>query len=214
MSDAAADSGDPLDETNDPTQIGPDGADDQARNPGGEPPENPAPEPAFPEDEGNIVEHRPPSVKTRLYRQVWRTRRWLKKREKLIGDGYVQWYLIGDAVQHPKFVKPKRKGGGIPELDHNGETYLFPRSALVPSEDGGWVCIHREGEADPINIRDPARLSLRADELKEYLDLRVSSSAPGLLDGLGLDMGDFIKIAIAGVIAFAAFQQVSGGGGL
>jgi hypothetical protein len=83
---------------------------------------------------------------------------------------------------------------------------------MVPSEDGGWVCMHREGEADPINIGDPARLSIPSDELKEYLDLRVSSSAPGLLDGLGLDTGDLIKIAIAGLIAFAAFQQVSGGG--
>jgi len=190
----------------------PDEPDDQPRDPGGEPPENTDSDPEFPDDEGDVVELRPPSVKTRTWRQIWRTRRWLKKREKLIGDGYVQWYRIGDAVPHPKFVKPKRKGGGIPELEVDGETYLFPRDALVPSEEGGWVCIHREGEADPINIRDPVRLSIPSDELKEYLDLRVSSSAPGLLDGLGLDMGDFIKIAIAGVIAFAAFQQVSGGG--
>ena len=212
MSGAEADSGDPFAEMGDADDPAPDGPDDQPRNPGGEPPEDPVPEPEFPEDEGQVVELRPPSVKTRTWRQIWRTRRWLKKREKLIGDGYVQWYRIGDAVPHPKFVKPKRKGGGIPELEVDGETYLFPRDALVPSEEGGWVCIHREGEADPINIRDPVRLSIPSDELKEYLDLRVSSSAPGLLDGLGLDMGDFIKIAIAGVIAFAAFQQVSGGG--
>ena len=190
----------------------PDGPDDEPRNPGGEPPEGADPDAEWPAGEGQIVDHRPPSVKTRTWRQIWRTRRWLKKRQKLIGDGYVQWYLIGDAVPHPKFVKPKRKGGGIPELEHNGETYLFPRDALVASEEGGWVCMHREGEADPINIADPARLSIPADELKEYLDLRVSSSAPGLLDGLGIDSGDLIKIAIAGIIAFAAFQQMTGGG--
>lgn len=192
--------------------VEPKATDDQPRDPGGEPPEDTDPDPEWPDDEPQLVEHRPPSVKTRTWRQIWRTRRWLKKRQKLIGDGYVQWYLIGDAVPHPTFVKPKRKGGGIPELDHDGETYLFPRDALVPSEEGGWVCIHREGEADPINIRDPARLSIPSDELKEYLDLRVSSSAPGLLDGLGIGTGDLIKIAIAGLIAFAAFQQVSGGG--
>lgn len=185
---------------------------DPPRDPGGEPPEDGGAESPRPKDDEHIVEHRPPSVDTSFWRQWWRTRRWLKKREKLIGDGYVQWYLIGDAVSQPKFVKPKRKGGGIPELEHNGETYLFPRAALVPSEDGMWTCVHREGEADPINIRDPARLSIPSDELKEYLDLRVSSSAPGLLDGLGLDAGDLVKIAIAGIIAYAIFQQVVGGG--
>jgi len=185
---------------------------DQRRDPKGSPPEDGETDGDWPADEGQVVELRPPSVDTSFWRQWWRTRRWLKKREKLIGDGYVQWYLIGDAVGQPKFVKPKRKGGGIPELDHDGETYLFPRQALVPSEDGMWVCIHREGEADPINIRDPARLSLPSDELKEYLDLRVSSSAPGLLDGLGIDSGDLIKIGIALIIGFAVFQQMSGGG--
>jgi len=190
----------------------PAGGDVGPDNPGGEPPEDTDPEPEFPEEEGNVVELRPPSVDTSFPRQWYRTRRWLKKREKLIGDGYVQWYLIGDAVAQPKFVKPKRKGGGIPELDHDNETYLFPRKALVPSEDGMWTCIHREGEADPINIRDPARLSIKADELKEYLTMRVSSSAPGFFDGLGLDMGDLIKIAIAGLIGYAMFQQFAGGG--
>lgn len=165
----------------------------------------------WPPDE-QIVEHEPPRMNTRAWRQLWRTRKWLKKREKLIGDGYVQWYLIGDAVSRPKFVKPKRKGGGVPELDYNGETYLFPEDAKVPSADGMWTVMHREGEADPINIRDPVRLSIPADELKEYLDLRVSSSAPGLLDGLGLDSGDLIKIAIAGIIGYAVFQQIAGGG--
>ena len=202
----------PLFDGDEPPDPRPRAPDDQPADPKGDPPEDPDPEPEFPEDEGQIVEHRPPSVDTTFWRQWYRTRRWLKKREKLIGDGYVQWYLIGDAVNQPQFVKPKRKGGGIPELDYEGETYLFPRQALVPSEDGMWVCIHREGEADPINIRDPARLSLPSDELNEYLDLRVSSSSPGLLDGLGIDSGDLVKIAIAGIIGYAIFQQVMGGG--
>lgn len=187
--------------------------------PGG--PEIPSPDDEPPEDgsggvddepEPQVVEHPPPRMDTRVWRQIWRTRKWLRKREKLIGDGYVQWYLIGDAINHPKYVKPERKGGGIPELEVNGETYLFPPDAKMPSEDGMWTFIHREGEADPINIREPAQVSIKADELKEYLDLRVSSSAPGLLDGLGLDSGDLIKIAIAGIIGYAMFQQFMGGG--
>ena len=185
---------------------------DQPSDPTGGPPEGGDPDGSKPPTEPQLVEIRPPSMDTSKLRQWSRTRKWLKKRQKLIGDGYVQWYLIGDAVNHPKFVKPERKGGGIPELEVDGETYLFPRDALVPSEDGMWTCIHRVGEADPINIRDPARLSIKADELKEYLDLRVSSSAPGLLDGLGIDASDAVKIMIALIIAYAIFQQVLGGG--
>lgn len=186
--------------------------DDQPPDPMGQPPEDGGAGGSDSPNEPQLVEIRPPSMDTNRLKQYYRTRKWLKKRQKLIGDGYVQWYLIGDAVNHPKFVKPGRKGGGIPELEVDGETYLFPRDALVPSEDGMWTCIHREGEADPINIRDPARLSIKADELKEYLDLRVSSSAPGLLDGLGIDAGDAVKIMIALIIAYAVFQQVLGGG--
>lgn len=212
MGEAESDSAEPFGGLGGGADQEPAGTANSTRDPRGEPPENTDPDPTPPDDEAQLVELPPPSVKTRTWRQIWRTRRWLKKRQKLIGDGYVQWYLIGDAVPHPMFVKPKRKGGGIPELEHDGETYLFPRSALVPSEDGGWVCVHREGEADPINISDPARLSIPADELKEYLDLRVSSSAPGFFDGLGIDAGDLVKIAIAGVIAFAVFQQMTGGG--
>ena len=161
------------------------------------------------EPEGDFVELDPPRMNVRSWRQLWKTRRWLKKREKLIGDGYIQWYLVGDAVNRPKFINPERNGGGIPEKEINGETYLFPRNALVPSADGMWTCIHREGEADPINIRDPERLSIPADELKEYLDLRVSSSAPGFFDNF--ETGDILKIAIAGIIGIALFQQFAGG---
>lgn len=159
-----------------------------------------------------LVEHEPPRMKVGKVRQWWRTWRWLKKRRKLIGDGYVKWKLIGDSVNRAKFIKPERKGGGIPEYEHEGETYLFPPGAKVPSEDGLWVFMHRRGEADPINIRDPARLSLPADELKEYLDLRVSASAPGFFDSLGIDVGDMIKIMVGLIIAYAVFQQVMGGG--
>lgn len=161
---------------------------------------------------GEIVEHPPPRMNTKPWRQLWRTRKYLKKREKLLGDGYVQWYLIGDSVNRPKFIKPERKGGGIPELDHDGETYLFPPDAKVPSADGMWVYIHRQGEADPINIRNPSRMAIDADELKEYLDLRVSASSPGFFDSLGIDAGDMIKLMIGLIIAYAVFQQVMGGG--
>jgi len=159
------------------------------------------------EPEGDIVEVDPPRMDTRWYRQIWRTRRYLKKRQKFIGDGYVRWHLVNDSFERPKFVKPTRKGGGIPEKEVDDITYLFPKEAMVPSENGMWTIVHREGEADPINLKDPVRLSIDGDRLTEYLDLRVSSSAPGLLDGLGLDSGDLLKIAVGIIILFAVVQN-------
>lgn len=153
--------------------------------------------------DGDLVEVNPPRMDTKKWRQWIRTKRWLKKREKLLGDGYIEWWLVGDTVER-QFIKPDQKGGGIPEKEVDGDTYLFPRSALVPSEGGMWTCIHKRGEADPINLSDPAKESIPSDVLKEYLDLRVSATAPGILEGLGVDMGDLLKIGIGLIIAYAA----------
>lgn len=157
------------------------------------------------------VELPPPRMKGKKLRDLWRTRKWLKKRRKLKGEGYVMWYLVDDTVSRPMFVQPERKGGGIPEYEHDDETYLFPRSAMVPSEGGMWTIMHRKGEAQPINIDDPGSPSVSSDALKEYLTMRVSASSPGLLDGLGLDSGDLLKIMVALIIGIALFNQFSGG---
>lgn len=155
----------------------------------------------------DLVEIEPPRMNTKSWRQWIRTKRWLKKREKLLGDGYIEWWLVGDTVER-KFIKPDQKGGGIPEKEVDGDTYLFPRSALVPSKGGMWTCIHKRGEADPINLSDPAQDAIPADVLKEYLDLRVSATAPGILEGLGVDMGDLLKIGIGVIIAYAAVSNM------
>lgn len=158
------------------------------------------------EPEGALVEYDRPRMDTRYWKQLYRTRKHLKNREKLIGDGYVEWVLVGDTVQR-KFIKPSREGGGVPEYEHGDSKYLFPRDALVPTDDGMWTCVHREGEADPIPISDPAEHAIPSDVLKEYLDRSVSTSPPGLLDSLGLDSGDLLKFAIAGIIIFAVLQN-------
>lgn len=155
----------------------------------------------------DLVEVDPPRMNTKRWRQWIRTKRWLKKREKLLGDGYIEWWLVGDTVER-QFIKPDQKGGGIPEKEVDGDTYLFPRSALVPSEGGMWTCIHKRGEADPINLNDPAKESIPSDVLKEYLDLRVSATAPGILEGLGIDMGDLLKIGIGLIIAYGAASSM------
>lgn len=157
------------------------------------------------EPEGDLVELDPPRMNTGGLRQLYRARKHLRKQEKLASKGYVRWHRIGDSFARPEYVKPDRKGGGIPEKEVDGETYLFPKSAMVPADNGMWTIIHREGEADPINLRDPVQTAIDADRLKEYLDLRVSSSSPSWLDSIG--SYDIIKVVIAGVIAFAVIQN-------
>lgn len=142
--------------------------------------------------------------------KMWRHH---KKREKLANKGYVQWYLIDDAYPRAVFVKPKQKGGGIPELKHKGERYLFPRSSMVPNESQGlWTVMHKRGEADPINIRDPSKNSIKTDALEEYLSMRVSSSPPGMFDNFDFDVADLIKYAMIGIVFLAIMQGVMGGG--
>lgn len=144
---------------------------------------------------------------------LWRAWQYKRKRRKLTSEGYVQWYLIDDTFPTPKYIKPKRKSGGIPEYEYDGETYLFPKSALIPSDEQGmWTAVHRRGEADPINPRDADDLAIDADSLKEYLEMRVSSSPPSLLDKFDMDMQDIVKLAVVGIIAYAFFQNIVGGG--
>lgn len=155
--------------------------------------------------DSDLVEIEPPRMNTHLWKQLRRTRKHLRKQEKMASEGYIRWHLVGDSFNQPKYVKPERKGGGIPEKEVDGETYLFPKSAMVPADNGMWTIIHREGEADPVNLRDPVKTAIDADRLKEYLDLRVSSSSPSWFDSIG--SYDIIKVAIAGVIVFAVIQN-------
>jgi len=62
-----------------------------------------------PDDDLLTIE--PPRMNTKSWRQWIRTKRWLKKREKLLGDGYIEWWLVGDTVER-KFIQPDQKGGG------------------------------------------------------------------------------------------------------
>jgi len=140
----------------------------------------------------------------------WRHR---KKRKRIAGHGYVQWYLIDDGWPRPKYVKPKRKGGGVREYEHDGEIYLFPREAFLnDSRTGAWTVVHRKGELDPINLQEPGKNALDADAAKEWAELKVTSSPPGLLEKLDIDSKDAMTYLIFGIIALAVGQQVLGGG--
>ncbi|WP_148414925.1 hypothetical protein [Haloferax sp. KTX1] len=134
-------------------------------------------------------------------------RRYEKKRKKLANKGYIEWLLIDSQFPRPRFIKPKAKGGGILEYEHDGETYLFPRNAMVPSaQTGMWTVVHKKGQADPINLREPVRHSIGADTLTQYLEKRVTTSPPGLLSRLDINPKDLVMYGMMAIVAFALIQ--------
>ncbi len=162
--------------------------------------------------EGGAVDLRPPNLK-QSWLGVLSTWRYLKKQRKLAGKGYVQWYVIGDAWPRPKFIKPEDKGGGEFEYEHDGETYLFPREAMLPNRSNGmWTVIHRKGEAKPENLAEPDEFAVSAKQLNDYVTSRVTIDPPGWLSGLSTDPQTLMKYAIYGFIAFVLIQGAMSGG--
>lgn len=176
------------------------------------------PDPETDSDDSQIpdaVEIDPPEYSSRwgAVGNAIRQYRHNKKRKKIAGEGYVQWYLIEDGWPKPKFVKPERKGGGVRELEHDGEIYLFPREAFLGDRrTGAWTVIHRKGELDPINLQEPREHALDADTAKEWAELTVTSSPPGFLESLDISTEELMTYLIFGIIALAVGQQVLGGG--
>lgn len=117
--------------------------------------------------------------------ELWAARRRRKKRRKLSKKGYIQWHLVDGTYPNPNFIKPKRTGAGVPEYKHNGETYIFPDKAALPSEHSGMrVFVHRAGEMDPINLRDPVDHAIAPDQFQEYADMSLQTSSPGILSDI------------------------------
>jgi hypothetical protein len=154
-----------------------------------------------------------PSSKTGLLDTVARER----KKKKALGRGMVRWHLIGSSFEEPRYIKPTRtNGGNIPEVEHEGETYIFPEDASVPSEeDGVPVVVHRKGESDPINLRSGWDLAVDSGSLSQYLTLRVTSKRPqsGLLGGLGgYDSMTLFRYGLLAIVGFAILWSVTTGG--
>jgi len=157
----------------------------------------------------------PPRTSSGLFPTLSVISQW-RKRKKVAKKGYVQWYLVDGNWPEPRYVKPKRKGGGIRELEHKGHRYLFPESAMVPSAlEGCWTVVHRTGEADPISLRqrDPyERPALPADTVNDYVTSKLASSPPSWFDKFDLDAKTIFRWGIILIIAYAVFMQVAGGG--
>lgn len=128
-----------------------------------------------------------------------------REKARALKKGYIRWHVVGSNFSEPRYVNPEQEGSGIPELEYNGQTYLFPPDATVPAqEEGVPVMIHRKGEAEPINLEDSWNEAIDAGSLKQYLTERVTSEAPeetggGMLGSLA-DM-DSMAILRYGIIA-------------
>lgn len=163
-------------------------------------------------DEDGVASFDSSNIETSKFEIVQAARK-AKKKRKLLDKGYIQWFLVDDSFPEPKFVKPKTKDGGIPELGHKNETYLFPREARLPSKlEGIWTYIHRKGESEPINLSEPNDFIIPAAVLNEYLTLKVSSSPPKKfgLPGLNMDSMDILRYGVLAIIAAFLIIEVGG----
>lgn len=132
------------------------------------------------------VEFEPPDIK-RTPMDYLRVMRHQQKAKKAAKNGYVKWELLGSTASRSRWVEPERKGNGVPEYEHDGQTYFFPKEAMVIDEQtGAWKAQHRVGEADPINLRDPAYPGLETDLIERTINLLAESDPDtGLFSGLG-----------------------------
>lgn len=167
-------------------------------------------------DEVSRLELPEPDLQTATWglpQKLYRMHRQIRKRRKLAKHGYVQWYLIDDTYPTPKFVKPEMNGGGIPEYELDDERYLFPKDAMVASEQQGlWTIVHKKGEADPVNLRDPTEYAIPADVLENWLDMRVNVDPPSWWDSFDIEPADAMKWLFIGLVGFVILRSVLGGG--
>lgn len=140
------------------------------------------------------------------------TKKRREKRKKLARAGYVEWHLVDGAMSGPKFVRPTADGGGIPDLEYDGGRYIFPEEAAVPSTRSGMrVYVHKAGQFDPINLRDPDDHAVAPDQVQEYLETAIQTESPG---GLLSDYspGELLFYGLMGVVVLSvAYAAMTGG---
>lgn len=165
------------------------------------------------EEEDGALSFDPPSM-TRSPLDYLRVMRHYQRASKLAKRGYVRWYRLGSTMSRPKWVKPEQEGTGVPKYDDGGQPYYFPKEAMVSdSLTGAWTAIHREGEADPINLRDPAYPGIETDLVERIINLEAEDKPPGLLDSLtGLSTQAMIYGGMALMfVVYAGFRYMNGG---
>lgn len=164
-------------------------------------------------DDGDVVDYSPPNVSAGVLGYVQVARHILKSK-RLAKKGYVKWYRLDSTLSRPKWVKPKQDGTGLPKTTVDGQPYYFPKDAMVAdSITGAYVALHREGAADPINLRDPAYPGIEADLVERTINLEAEDKPPGLLDDLfGMDQTTLMYLVIGVMfVIYAGFRYMNGG---
>lgn len=139
----------------------------------------------------------PPDVRGSII-DIFRVMRHHQTAKKLAARGYVKWYKLGSTLSKPRWVKPKREGAGTPKFEDDDQPYYFPKEAMVSDQQtGAWVAFHREGEADPINLRDPAYPGIETDLIEKIINLEAENEPRSSLFGLDISM----RMAVIGITA-------------
>jgi hypothetical protein len=165
------------------------------------------------ETEGYGVQMEPPDV-GRSILDIFKVWLHVRKQARMAKRGYFKWYRVSSRMERPTWVKPEHKGAGEYEYYHKGDdqTYVFPEEGLVTDGvTGAYVAIHKIGEAEPIDLRDPGWASMDADRLQTLVDMEIARDPPGGWSGLpiGGQKAKYIGLAIA---AFGIWGAMKLGG--
>lgn len=164
-------------------------------------------------DQGRLVSFDPPDVSTGLWGlfSLWRH---LARQKRMAKKGYVKWYRLDSTLDRPTWVKPTQEGAGVPKVTVSGQPYYFPKDSMVSdSRTGAYVAMHREGEANPINLRDPAYPGIETDLIERLINLEAEDKPPGLFDNLlGLDDQTLMWVLIGVLFVLYAGYRYLGGG--
>lgn len=156
---------------------------------------------------GYGVDMAPPDV-GRTPLDIFRAWRHLAVQARMARKGYVKWFRVGSRLRAPRWVKPEHKDTGQPEYEHDETTYLFPKDALVTDgRTAAFVAIHKEGEPEPIDLRNPGWATLDPGALQKLFEMAINRDPPG---GLGLPLTRqqlyYIGMATAAVGIWAVTQ--------
>lgn len=163
-----------------------------------------------PDSTGYGVEMDPPSV-SRSVLDVFRAWRHLSVQERMAKRGYVKWYRVGARFRRPQWIKPEKKDSGYREYYHKGDdvTYVFPEEAMVnDGRTSAYVAIHKVGEAEPINLRNPGWAPLDGSALQRLFDIALSRNPSGGLGNLPLSPQQlkYLGIILAGLVIWGVTQ--------
>jgi len=158
------------------------------------------------------VELKPPSTKGWFIGTVYRAYKHQVRQRKLARRGYVRWIRVKNGVwTDPAYIKPQSWAGSpFPIHRHDGGKYYFPRGAGVVDEGTGIrTYVHREGEAEPIDLDESEGEVLRAEDLKQAEEMEVATAPPSVWDRLDLDLNPQTLLA-AGIGLTMILAVVSG----